>query len=380
MKVFVIPSVFPNKYAKSAGIFVYQQCLALQNAGYEIIVLDASSFSYHNWLDASCNHIQERTEENGIAVMELHFRGLMLSRLPRTAAHAYQKKLNKLFRAALQKYGKPDLLYAHFSFTSGYSAVQLAKEYDIPCAVQEHATLLFSTVKKPVLDMLAYTLDNADRFLCVSPALRKAIEDKHSKHKYEIGILHNMIDGIYQYSPPVEKQEFVFFAAANLIKRKCFDTLITAFIAAFEGNPKISLRIAGSGPEEDDLKKLAAPAKDNILFLGTLNKEQLLQEYMYCDCFALASHTETFGIVYREALAVGRPVVCTRNSGIEYLWNDDYGYLTEQSVSALSAALKKMKENIQHFNTQQISQDVLHDFGEQAFLSSFRKITNEVVV
>jgi glycosyltransferase involved in cell wall biosynthesis len=66
------------------------------------------------------------------------------------------------------------------------------------------------------------------------------------------------------------------------------------------------LRIAGTGPEEARLKRLAGAA--DISFLGEMTTEALWQEYAECRALLFAAD-EDFGMVPLEAQACGRPVI-----------------------------------------------------------------------
>ena len=82
-----------------------------------------------------------------------------------------------------------------------------------------------------------------------------------------------------------------------------------------------------------------------------------LEEYIKCDCFVLPSTWETFGLVYREAMAVGRPIITTDHGGFDSnTWNDDCGYMIPvNDISALSDALKAVILNYDSFNGRDIS-------------------------
>ena len=66
------------------------------------------------------------------------------------------------------------------------------------------------------------------------------------------------------------------------------------------------LRIAGTGPEEARLRRLAGP---EVTFLGPLSDDALWQQYAECRALLFAAD-EDFGMVPLEAQACGRPVVC----------------------------------------------------------------------
>lgn len=84
--------------------------------------------------------------------------------------------------------------------------------------------------------------------------------------------------------------------------------------------------IAGSGPEELSLKKLASEKKvNNILFLGQISNEEKIMLLKHCTLFALPSHmrSEAFGMVLVEASMFGKPMVtCDIGSGTSYVNSD----------------------------------------------------------
>jgi glycosyltransferase involved in cell wall biosynthesis len=67
------------------------------------------------------------------------------------------------------------------------------------------------------------------------------------------------------------------------------------------------LRIAGTGPEEGRLRRLAGAA-DGITLLGELSTDNLWREYAECRALLFGAD-EDFGMVPLEAQACGRPVV-----------------------------------------------------------------------
>lgn len=152
--------------------------------------------------------------------------------------------------------------------------------------------------------------------------------------------------------------------------------MINAFKIAFKDQQTIKLRIAGNGPELENIKK-AINNDSRIELIGVLNREEMIDEYKNCDAFALASKLETFGMVYREALAIGRPVISYDNVGIKYLWSDKYGYIAK-SENDLVECFEAMYKNIDKFDNKFISRNILNDFGESNFINKWLEIQNNL--
>ncbi len=56
--------------------------------------------------------------------------------------------------------------------------------------------------------------------------------------------------------------------------------------------------------------------------MGKMDKEEVAEAMYQSDIFIMPSYFETFGRVYFEAMALGVPVICARNSGISGLFKE----------------------------------------------------------
>ncbi len=75
----------------------------------------------------------------------------------------------------------------------------------------------------------------------------------------------------------------------------------------------LRLLIIGSGKDEKKLKKLAA---DNIIFLGSINHENLPKYLQISDIFVRPSLSEGLGNAFLEAMLCGLPIIGTPVGGI----------------------------------------------------------------
>ncbi len=75
------------------------------------------------------------------------------------------------------------------------------------------------------------------------------------------------------------------------------------------------LLLIGTGPLERELRRQAREAgmADKVIFLGELSDPEMIRYLHACEVFVLPSiqRSEAFGIVQLEAMACGKPVVCT---------------------------------------------------------------------
>jgi rhamnosyl/mannosyltransferase len=75
------------------------------------------------------------------------------------------------------------------------------------------------------------------------------------------------------------------------------------------------LLVVGEGPQGQEWRELSRQLglEDKVIFLGRVSDEDLVALYHACDVFVLPAihRSESWGAVQVEAMACGKPVVCT---------------------------------------------------------------------
>ncbi|MDR5732623.1 MULTISPECIES: glycosyltransferase family 4 protein [Caballeronia] len=109
----------------------------------------------------------------------------------------------------------------------------------------------------------------------------------------------------------------VFLFVGRLSAEKGIDTLVEAFKILRKSVPDAELRIVGTGPLGDELKKQVADAglQGAVHFLGSLQDAPLSREYFGASCMVLPSKREPWGLVTNEALNHGCPVIVSESCG-----------------------------------------------------------------
>jgi L-malate glycosyltransferase len=75
-----------------------------------------------------------------------------------------------------------------------------------------------------------------------------------------------------------------------------------------------------------------------------------------CDFFVQPSLQETFGVVYIEAMACGKPVIATNAGGPEEIVSDETGILVPpEDVEALKEAINYMLDNHANYCSEKIA-------------------------
>ena len=108
----------------------------------------------------------------------------------------------------------------------------------------------------------------------------------------------------------------IIFALGRHVYYKGFDVLIEAM-----QHVDAQLIIGGDGPLKEELQQQAdrLGVAHKVTFTGSIAEAELAAYFNACDVFCLPSvaQSEAFGLVQLEAMACGKPVVCTQlNNGV----------------------------------------------------------------
>ncbi len=121
-----------------------------------------------------------------------------------------------------------------------------------------------------------------------------------------------------------------FLFVGRLVRGKGVRVLIESFCRVLERLPDAELVIAGDGPEQRALEKLAERlgCKSRIRFLGFVAYHQGYRLYEEADIVVFPSALpEGLGRVLVEASAVGRPVIASRVGGVPEIIGPESGIL-----------------------------------------------------
>lgn len=360
MKVFVISKGMPTEKYSLNGIFEFDQAKALAKVGNDVamLVIDFRSRSYKR------KYGFFEYEKDGVKVFEL---SLPLG-IYRRALPILQRFLVKLYKKAVKSVGKPDVIHAHFYSIAAIASV-LKQKFDVPFVVTEHSSKLNRNIKEiSELDvkLAQKAYKNADKVITVSNALAQNLKENFG---VDAAVIPNIVDvAHFQYVKREAKDVFTFVSVGNLIQIKGFDLLIEAFVDAFIDEKSVFLKIAGAGPERGRLQTIVNQhdMNDRIFLLGEVDRGRLKEVYQEGDAFALASRSETFGVVFIEAMAMGLPVIATDCGGPRDIVNEQNGYLIPvDDKQALVDALVKMRNDAFGFNALEISELSVKQFSPE---------------
>lgn len=115
----------------------------------------------------------------------------------------------------------------------------------------------------------------------------------------------------------------VILTVGRLVPKKNHDHVLRALPEVLQKIPNLKYLIVGSGPEEAQLKEVARQLgiSKQVIFTGAIEHASLPPYYCLSNVFVMpscvvADNFESFGIVFIEASACGKPVIGSKTGGI----------------------------------------------------------------
>lgn len=125
-----------------------------------------------------------------------------------------------------------------------------------------------------------------------------------------------------RFAPTPPPDPFRILMVNRLIERRGVDHMVAALPDVVERVPDAELHVVGDGPRRDRLARAAAEGgvRDAVTFHGNVGPDELARRYRECSAFVHLSFADGWNQPALEAMASGRPVVCTdepHNSMVE---------------------------------------------------------------
>ncbi|NKF05256.1 glycosyltransferase [Clostridium gasigenes] len=380
MHIMFIPSWYANVRNKVHGSFFKEQALALQESGISVTV------AYNEiWPLTLLGKVNEKAGMNFEIEGSLKtYRYKNYNFIPKSPLmfKVFNKRMDKLYKEIVKKEGKVDLIHAQSSLWAGISAAYISKKYNIPLVITEHSSIeRGSYVRESYKPLIKESYNVAKKVVVVGTGLKKEIEEFSGRN--DIKVIHNLVPlELFEKKEEKNNEEFTFFSLAFLEGEKGMDTLVKAFSDGFKGR-NCKLKIGGAGSQRKGLEILAnnLGIKNQVVFLGALLREEVAKNMNECNAFVLASRYETFGVVYIEALAAGKPIIGMYNGGAEDIINEVNGKIVAiDDINGLKDAMINIKENINSYNSDVIRADCIKRFTKESIVEKIIEVYKEISI
>ena len=374
LKILFIPAWYPSKKNSVVGIFIKEHAKAVSLYN-DVIVLCSER------IDHSLRNFYkiENNIEDDIRTLRIYYRR---SPIPKTTYFIYLWSIFKGFRKLIDEGWKPDIIHAHV-FSAGVPAVILGKIYKIPVVITEHWT----GFPRHILGKLGilkacFAMNRAKIILPVSKDLEKAIKSYGIKNRFEI--VPNVVNTEIFYPPSqkannkIKKMLFV----ALLSPQKGVPYLLQALAQLKQKRQDFVLDIVGDGPNREEYEKLSKELGlgEIVEFHGLKTKLKIAEFMRNSDFFVQPSLYETFGVVYIEAMACGKPIIATQLSVLQEKINKEIGILVSpKNTEVLTDAIDYMLDHYQNYSSEKISGYAKENFGYEVIGEKLDKIYRKIL-
>ena len=387
MNIVIIPAFFQTKSRKTLGSFFLEQARALQQKGHKVTILYCDTYSIKcvkDWFAYS----EEKSEIiEGIQI----YRNRCFCPLKHgIEGHrkAFANGIQKLYDQYM-KGNKPDIIHAHCCVWAGYAAMKLSEQIGIPYVVTEHATL-FQLHRDEISEkndkVIRKIFQKAARVICVSGAFAKLIES----YRPDIDVVGNVVNcDAFVPRADSEKHRGIRFLTVCYMEeeaqlyKKGIDILIQAWTEVVKRYTDVKLVIGGGGSAKTKVEQWVEEQgiSKYVEFTGALDRKQVIQEMQSCDCFVLPSRYETFGVVYVEAMACGKPVIAVANGGPDDFVKPFNGLLIKPGAEELVQAFYEMIGHLtrgNYYQEEKISNYIKSKFSYEAIAEQLEAIYNSI--
>ena len=205
-------------------------------------------------------------------------------------------------------------IHAHMAHVPTTIGMYAARQLGVTFSFTGHANDLF-----PNRTLLKEKLQRASWVNCISHWHRRFYQSIVERPDADYPIVRCGVDtNAYDATPAPAGERLEVLSVGRLVEKKGMDVLIKSVgEMAKSGGPKLRVRIAGSGPQMDQLRELVdvLPPTAEVELLGDTDNDTVMRLMTEADVFALPCRVAKSGdrdgipVVLMEAMARGRCVI-----------------------------------------------------------------------
>jgi len=363
LKAMLLASCFPHPQNQLLGVWALSQAEALRQSAVDLKIISPTSYvpsilgdlGVAPWA-AQCP-VQARMGSFEIDYPRwwVYHSGIVRKitrRIPSIAMALGWRSLKRPILNAIKQH-QPKVILAHHTFEGGELARRVKKSTGLPYVIVDWDFDEIADCRRFPFRYQHYrrVLANAHSVIATSERMKSDLAALFPTTRVKVAHYgRDPLPAVMLNKPrPSDRDgKIIIFSASGFFHRKGMPLLIQSFAKIQSRYPHAELWIAGDGPERDAAKQsIRAAGGQQIRLLGTLSHEDVLQEMIWSDFFALAGWNEPFATVYVEALAAGKPIICCNDGGIcDVIQNEIHGLtVTPQDTDSLVRALDRLLGN-----------------------------------
>ena len=247
----------------------------------------------------------------------------------------FTHKQNKIYRQLIHLVNPSqyDMVHAHTLFTDGNIALTLKEAFNLPYVVTVRSFTDLDSFFRLRINLRSRgrkILEKAEKIIFLSEESRQELLGKYiSNSELKAMILDksiiipNGIDNFYFEHLGQEKSldldtGFRCIQIGKITPRKNALGTVKALKKLSEKYPfNIKLQLVGEIVDQDYANKIRRIGLDFVEFVDHQSPGKLIELLRESDIFIMPSISETFGLVYAEAMSQGVPVIYSKNQGFD---------------------------------------------------------------
>lgn len=255
-------------------------------------------------------------------------------------------------------------VHAHTLFSDGVLALKLKRDYGIPYTVTiRNADInVFMRFMVHTWGVGKSVIQNADKVICISPAHIKRVQQWRACPLNFRDKVINIPNGVNSYwlkhvsctiNPHQADTPWELLYIGNFTSNKNIPRLMEAVLKLKENGYNLQLHlIGGNGNDEKHIESTAVVHPGVFHRHGVVqDKEKIRTIMQQCHIFTMPSLTETFGLVYVEALSQGLPILYTEGEGVDGFFSSSYGEkCNPKSVQDIAEKLERMLSHYEDYS------------------------------
>jgi L-malate glycosyltransferase len=283
---------------------------------------------------------------------------------------------------------RPDCIHAHAIYPSGFAAVLIGRAMRIPVVITEHHGQLKvrAAQSRLIKRILKFTLRHATESIAVSRWL--AEEMRELEPRATVSVVPNVIAPNFFEAEPkrarVSERCELLFVGSIRDNRKGLEELLRALRLHLDmpGALDARLTIIGDGVKRGWFEELATTLglRDHCRFMGSRSRAEVAEAMRDCDVFVMPSKYETFGVVYAEAMACGKPVIaCTGGPAEEIVPPWAGAHARPGDTQSIAQAIRQVVSGLDGYDARRISDYARENFGPEAVATAVSRVYEQAI-
>lgn len=268
-----------------------------------------------------------------------------------------------------------EIMHGNMSFRDGIVCRYIYKKCNIPYVVSFRDTdfEIYKKWKLPWIRNTCYkVLKDARQVIFISNTYKEALLKSLPKKLQLIVSAKSSVvpNGIDEYflnnkaeAKTINGNPIRILAVGKVCKRKNPETTVEALKILKDKGYDCTLTLVGN-IEEDNYRELIKN-NDFIVYIEASPKDKILEFMRKSDILIVPSRTETFGLVYAEAMSQGMPVIYTRGQGFDGQYKEGYiGYSVDcNNAHEIAKRVIDILNNFSDISKNCIKESVKYDWS-----------------